>query len=785
MAVLGASIFYWLQYEQNYRASCWFRINVERDFIVFRSFAASEKFVSTQIELVRSPLVISPVVSVPSIANYLLKREIDSPLDWLSKNIEVNIVGQSEFLEIAFACENARTAQEVVEAVAGSYLNIYVQDTDQQRQQVIQLLEDEKNLTANQVQKQRDAVRMQSKLALGTDPYRVGDSNQALLDSSRTAILLEMERSLMKTEMDLNYARSDLRDFFTQHVPHPLTRIIPEAEIEQQVGESETLQSLQTELHEKRQQQAQREPGNRPEKALVDRQIAELEAKIEQTNSKLVEHLREDLRVSDWREQLVAQIDQLDPNWIEQRMELDPTVRQMEANIEAMQGHMEHLAKPFRSGRRPAKYDLLEKNLTEEQVELASYKEQVRLVLESESQQQFSPLTNTVLARFTEKVAQINRLRAYCDLYADRVAELDVNFGDEEARQFITLDLEFAQRELERIEAVHQRISDRLLELRTEERAPRRVSRKTEQALVANVDSLGSFYKKIGLVMLLGFCLPFGLGLMWDMTHVRVSDVDSIQSHWNLRILGEVAQLPAQPSLLSPISQAKILQQNEVFQESILNLTAQVSLCDALADAKVIALTSAVGGESKSTVSTYLAASLARTHNQPILIIDGDLRSPSVAGMLHAKPSPGLADVLQRTSSLSDAIQASSIPNLYVLTAGEHTSNPHHLFHQERLAALFAKLRAKFEFIVVDTPPVLSAGETLSLAKVADATLLCTLRDVSMVSQIDLSLEKLASVGGPVVGAILSGVPDRQYRQTYGAPSGTATRESARTTIPV
>jgi Mrp family chromosome partitioning ATPase len=84
-------------------------------------------------------------------------------------------------------------------------------------------------------------------------------------------------------------------------------------------------------------------------------------------------------------------------------------------------------------------------------------------------------------------------------------------------------------------------------------------------------------------------------------------------------------------------------------------------------------------------------------------------------------------------------------------------------------STLIDQLRAEYGYIVIDTPPVLSASESLTLARAADGVLICTLREASRAAQVRLTHERLAAAGCRVMGVVLSGVPTRSYAYKYGS----------------
>lgn len=107
--------------------------------------------------------------------------------------------------------------------------------------------------------------------------------------------------------------------------------------------------------------------------------------------------------------------------------------------------------------------------------------------------------------------------------------------------------------------------------------------------------------------------------------------------------------------------------------------------------------------------------------------------------------------------------------HLHILPAGKlRDSSPHVLLSGRRFERVIAALRKRYVRIIIDSPPILTASESLVVCKAADAALLCTLRDHSRSSQIKQACERLSLAGVQVTGAVLNGTPTRSYVYQYG-----------------
>jgi polysaccharide biosynthesis transport protein len=232
--------------------------------------------------------------------------------------------------------------------------------------------------------------------------------------------------------------------------------------------------------------------------------------------------------------------------------------------------------------------------------------------------------------------------------------------------------------------------------------------------------------------------------------------------------VGEIARLPLRAPANGSLPGSRIGRDLGLFEESIDSLRTSLVLAEPLRDVKVLAVTSAANSEGKTSVSLQLAVSIARASGQRTLLIDGDLRSPDVHRVLQTRLTPGLAEVLGHECSVQDAIVTSWSEHVHVLPAGKLAASPHKLLGNGALKAVLDELRGSYRYIVIDTPPVLPASEALVLARAADATLICAMRDTSRIDQVRKTYDRLLAAGACPVGMVLNGVPSTSYAYRYG-----------------
>ncbi len=280
-------------------------------------------------------------------------------------------------------------------------------------------------------------------------------------------------------------------------------------------------------------------------------------------------------------------------------------------------------------------------------------------------------------------------------------------------------------------------------------------------------------YRNMALAGLLALCLPFALAVGWEGVVRRIGGADDLEQQVHLAVLGEITRLPMRPRAASESAEARIGLELRIFQESIDSLRTALTLSDDLRNLRILAVTSAANHEGKTSVASQLALSLARATGKTTLLIDGDMRSPDVHKVFDVPLEPGLAEVLSDQCLLADAIVTTRSEHVHLLPAGRLKASPHRLLGNGAWKSLLEQLPGSYGYVIIDTPPVLAASEALVLAKAADASLLCVMRDVSRADQVRKASARLLTAGGHPVGTVLSGVPTSRYTYmngTYPSP---------------
>jgi len=169
---------------------------------------------------------------------------------------------------------------------------------------------------------------------------------------------------------------------------------------------------------------------------------------------------------------------------------------------------------------------------------------------------------------------------------------------------------------------------------------------------------------------------------------------------------------------------------------------------------KRLLITSSVPREGKSTVAANFACTLSQKSEEKVLLIDGDVRRPTLAQMLDLRSQSGICELLQQSCSLRDCLCRVEGTGLWFLPAGSSPAAPLELLQSERLPALLEQLSSCFDWIVVDSPPILPLADTSVWARVVDGILLVTRQGVTEKQQLERGLQALEP--GKLIGALLN-----------------------------
>jgi capsular exopolysaccharide synthesis family protein len=378
-----------------------------------------------------------------------------------------------------------------------------------------------------------------------------------------------------------------------------------------------------------------------------------------------------------------------------------------------------------------------------------------------------SELSKTARIKREAQIAKLefdhDKLLHKCEYLKSR---LQTNRSEQKSTAGKTLDLELASSDMESARERYDALTIKVQQLKADQRAPERV-RPFQSATVPTRPDEEIPLKKMIMAALAAMLLPFGLAVGIEVLFGRVANRKQLESASRVSVVGEITSLPRR--LKGQVSGDAPRRDVQLFEESINGLRTYLTLIEASRGRRVLAVTSSISREGKTSLAAQLAMSVANSTGKPTLLIDGDMRSPDIHRIFDVEVGPGLAEVLTGRVPLEEAIETEVSSRLHLLTAGRLSASPHQLTGGGEFAATIERLREMYENIIIDTPPILSASEALIMAGAADATIVCVRRDYSRVDQVSESVQRLVASGVKVAGAVLNGVPTQHYAYRYGS----------------
>lgn len=206
-----------------------------------------------------------------------------------------------------------------------------------------------------------------------------------------------------------------------------------------------------------------------------------------------------------------------------------------------------------------------------------------------------------------------------------------------------------------------------------------------------------------------------------------------------------------------------------LFAEAYRSLRTSIKFSSVDKPIKTLVVTSSIMGEGKSTVTGNLANILSQD-GAKVLIIDCDLRKPSMHYNFFVTNIEGLTDVLVGNSDLKSVIKKID-DSLFLITAGNIPPNPSEILGSKAMENLLERLSANFDYIILDTPPILPVTDTLLLSAKVDGTLIVVKSKVTKEKMIKETYNKLIDVRANVIGTVLNACDksiDNKYYGYYG-----------------
>ena len=259
-----------------------------------------------------------------------------------------------------------------------------------------------------------------------------------------------------------------------------------------------------------------------------------------------------------------------------------------------------------------------------------------------------------------------------------------------------------------------------------------------------------------------GLTIAVGLAFLLEYLDDRIKSPDEMKQYLGLPFLGML------PALFDKTIETPLIGFNAPnnFSESFRNIRTHLLFSTTDEGARSVVVTSAGPGEGKTAVSCNLAVALAQS-GQRVLIVDADMRRPRVHTVFTLNREPGLSNVLVGDSKASEAVKAvPSVSGLWVLPAGVLPPNPAELLGSKRFKDFLSSLMTHFDWVIIDTPPVMAVTDSSVVAHLATGVLFVVAAEITSRHSALRALDQLQQARAHFFGAVLNRV-DLQHNPYY------------------
>jgi succinoglycan biosynthesis transport protein ExoP len=266
----------------------------------------------------------------------------------------------------------------------------------------------------------------------------------------------------------------------------------------------------------------------------------------------------------------------------------------------------------------------------------------------------------------------------------------------------------------------------------------------------------------------------FGIGAVFVINRMdeRIHSVKDLRSVMGLPVLGQISRVRSEQ--LGDLEELGLFcnsQPQSLVAEAYRSIRTNIDFLRRNRHIQVILLTSPHSGDGKSVSASNVAISLAQA-GRKVLLIDCDLRKPNQHQIHHLPNNLGMTDLLTDRYSVRDVVRTTAVATLDLITAGHQEPNPAELLTSSRLSELIGTLRDCYDFVIVDSPPILAVTDPAILSTVADGVILVVRANKLRHHEAEATAERLSSLGASVLGMIVNATTQEQTGYGYGYGNG-------------
>lgn len=254
----------------------------------------------------------------------------------------------------------------------------------------------------------------------------------------------------------------------------------------------------------------------------------------------------------------------------------------------------------------------------------------------------------------------------------------------------------------------------------------------------------------VALALFAGLLAGFGAAFMLEYFDNTIKTPDQMEAVLGIPALGLIPLMHKNDTLQSVIEDP-----HSVFSEAYRSARTALQFSTDRGVPKTLVVTSARPSEGKTTSAIMLARMFSQI-GLTVLIVDADLRNPSVHKVFQLENSAGLSNYLTGGAEAQDLMRSVDAPNITIITAGPIPPNPAELLSSARMLALLMELSTRFDLIVIDSPPVMGLADALLLSSIAEGTLLICASGETPVELAKGAIKRISMVNSQLLGGILT-----------------------------
>jgi polysaccharide biosynthesis transport protein len=528
----------------------------------------------------------------------------------------------------------------------------------------------------------------------------------------------------------------------------------------------------------------------------LSRQLVDLQMKVETSQEKLVKYQKDHqiLGIDDKQNITTAKLDELNKELTtaeSERMQKESVYRLAEAgDPQSAAAVVASAAQDRTSGSSSALLDKLQEQKADLKIQIAQLSTQF-----GPAYPKLAQLNNQIEEIDTQMQGEMKKIAArlrgdyLAALQRENMlrAALDEQKQQENKLNESAIEYSFLKRDFETNRTLYEGLLQKLKEAGVTAGLRSNNIRQVDIARTPTVPTEPNIPRNLGFGFVLGLTSGIGLAFLLEGIDNTVRTPEQAQAISGLPSLGMIplgskTNLEANSRGLAVAGSKEVVElitqsrPQSQMSEAYRALRTSLLLTSVGAPPKIILVTSALPQEGKTTTSINTATVLAQKGTR-VLLIDADLRRPSIHKTLGLGPRIGLSNVLTGGATIQEAtFRSTLLPNLYIMPAGTPPPNPAELLASAQMAEILSVLRNQYDHIVVDTPPTLSVTDAVVLSTCADAIVLVIRCGQTTKPALRRSREILGQVNARVSGVLLNAVdldsPDYYYYYEYQGKYG-------------